>query len=759
MRKSIFLILFALLGVLSARAYDFEVDGIYYNFIAGTDDQVAVTYGSSPTYTDEVVIPPIVTYSGNTYRVTSIGIYAFDGCSGLTSVTIGESVTSIGESAFYECSGLTSATIPNSVTSIGNSAFSGCSGLTSVTIPEGVTSIGDYTFYNCSGLTSMTIPESVTSIGRSAFEGCRGLTSVTIPNSVTSIGVSAFYGCSGLTSVTIPESVTSIGTSAFSGCSGLTSVTIPNGVTDIGSRVFEGCSGLKSVTIPESVTYIGSYAFNRCSGLTSVTIPESVTYIGSYAFYNCSGLTSVTIPESVTIIGACAFRNCSGLTSVTIPESVTSIESSAFRDCTSLTSVTSLPQDPPVCSFSVFSDYSATLFVPYGSKEAYQTAQEWSEFGTILELCTVTVQPNDAAMGSVSGGDTYAFGTEATLTASPSTGYHFVKWNDGNTSNPRTLTVSGDLTLTAIFAPLVEVTLSATEGGTVSGGGDYELNEQVTITATPNEGYRFVNWTKGNEVFATDSMYTFTVTEDLELTANFLKTFTVAVSANNADWGTATLTGNSPYDTAASVTITATPNEGYRFINWTKGNEVFATDSMYTFAVTENLTLVANFEEIPPVVVVKTYTVSVSANNAAWGSVSQSGTGTYDSAATVTITATPNEGYRFINWTKGNEVFATDSLHTFIITENLELLANFEKMPDTPIDPDIPTANESPEVDNLRVYVQDRTIHLSEDRGTVQVYNMAGQRIYNGHTTAIPVRQSGVYILAVGQQRIKVLVR
>ena len=112
--------------------------------------------------------------------------------------------------------------IPNSVEFIGSYAFDGCSGLTSVTIPNSVTSIGSYAFSGCSGLTSVTIGNSVTSISGGAFSGCSGLTSVTIPNSVTSIGSYAFNGCSGLTSVTIPNSVTSIGDYAFDGCSGLT---------------------------------------------------------------------------------------------------------------------------------------------------------------------------------------------------------------------------------------------------------------------------------------------------------------------------------------------------------------------------------------------------------------------------------------------------------------------------------------------------------------------------------------------------------
>ena len=208
----------------------------------------------------KIQIPSQIQYGKYTYEVTSIGEEAFAECSGLTSITIPNSVTSIGISAFAECSGLTSITIPNSVKEIGDWAFYDCSALTSVTIPNSVKEIGELAFHRCSSLTSVTIPNSVTSIGAGTFGDCESLTSVTIPNSVTSIGNEAFYGCSSLTSVTIPNSVTSIGEGTFDGCFSLTSVTIPNSVTSIGSRAFKGTS-LTTVTIPNSVTSIGKRAF------------------------------------------------------------------------------------------------------------------------------------------------------------------------------------------------------------------------------------------------------------------------------------------------------------------------------------------------------------------------------------------------------------------------------------------------------------------------------------------------------------------
>ena len=388
----------------------FGQDGVKYSVVDDGPTRECVKVAGLSEASQVVVIPRSV----GRYKVIAIGAFAFEGCSGLTSITIPESVTSIGAHAFQGCSGLTSITIPESVTSIGDGAFAGCSSLTSVTIPEGVTSIGEHTFNGCRGLTSVTIPEGVTSIGDYAFYNCSGLTSITIPEGVTSIGYAAFAGCSNsLESLTIPNSVTSLRKWAFSfKCDSLVSLTIPDRFIDssilecsnlqsltvygedissnctklirnnsylksvtlkdvtriIDPSVFTGCSGLTSftVTIKKDVTSIGDEAFKNCSGLTSITIPESVTSIGRSAFEGCSGLTSITIPEGVTSMDYGAFYGCRGLTSITIPEGVTSIGDEAFIYCTSLTSI-NIPNSVTTigkCAFLNCSSLGEAMAIP-----------------------------------------------------------------------------------------------------------------------------------------------------------------------------------------------------------------------------------------------------------------------------------------------------------------------------------------------------------------------------------------------------------
>ena len=341
-------------------AYDFKVNGIYYNILSDANTcEVTHKYSyNEDGYGWEVSIPSSVTYNGTTYTVTGIGSSAFSSSgSSIRNVIIPSSVTTIGSHAFDGCTYITDINIPSSVTEIGAYAFQGTAwyknqsdgmiyagkvayeykGLmpenTSIIIKDGTKGIGEQAFYYKSGLTSITIPSSVTSIGNNAFRNCSGLTSITIPSSVTSISNYAFYGCSDLTSVAISEGVTSIGDYAFHSCSSLTSVTIPSSVTTIGSNVFSDCKNLQKVIVPDIAKWckisFASYTSNPLydikhlysddnAEVTELVIPEGATEISDYAFVGCSNLTNVTIPSSVTSISSSAFSGCTGLMSITL---------------------------------------------------------------------------------------------------------------------------------------------------------------------------------------------------------------------------------------------------------------------------------------------------------------------------------------------------------------------------------------------------------------------------------------------------------
>ena len=433
--------------------YEVEENGTGSEYQCG----VRITRYKGPD-SGEVVIPKTI----GGYEVKWIGSEwedkAFQGCTGITSIVIPDSVISIDRSAFSGCTSLTEIVIPDSVTEIGRSAFEGCTSLSKVKLSKNLTGIGSGVFSGCTSLAEITIPDGVTSIVGSAFSGCTSLAEIVIPDSVTSIGEWAFSGCTSLTEITILDSVTEIGRSAFEGCTSLSKVKLSKNLTGIGSGVFSGCTSLAEITIssdnknfssvdgvlfskdmstllvypagskrstyivPDGVTEIGNDAFYRCTSLSKVQLSNGLTKIGNYAFRDCINLTEITIPDSVTSIGRFAFSGCTSLSKVDLPKNLTGIYSGVFSGCTSLAEIT-IPDSVTEIGDSAFSDCTslAELTIPDGVTEigydafCYCTSLSkvklpnslttigYSAFRGCINLTDITISSDNKNFSSVDG--------------------------------------------------------------------------------------------------------------------------------------------------------------------------------------------------------------------------------------------------------------------------------------------------------------------------------------------------------------------
>ena len=257
---------------------------------------------------------------------------------------------------------------------IGDYIFDGCSGLTSVKIIDSVTNIGEGSFYSCSGLTSIKMPSNVISIGSSAFNGCRNLISLDLGSSLTNIDSAAFQNCNSLTSLTIPSSVTSIAnTAVFINCYFESDKFINNSSVS----GYPWGATICDVIQEDGLCISGTTAVNCRKNSTNVVIPDSVTTIKNTAFLYCTSLSSVTIGSGVNTIVGSTFKDCKSLQKVTIGSGVTSVGSSSsflsysiFTGCTNLREITCLaPIAPTLLKKSIqgVENNGGVLYVPNGS--------------------------------------------------------------------------------------------------------------------------------------------------------------------------------------------------------------------------------------------------------------------------------------------------------------------------------------------------------------------------------------------------------
>lgn len=355
---------------MTAYAYDCEIAGVYYN-LDTKNNTASVTYlyknsRNQSAYKGRVVIPSSITYIGDTYIVTSIDEYAFQYCSGLSSISIPPTITVIEGQAFYQCNGLTVVDISD-LEAWCNISFSEASG--------NPLFYAHHLYLNGKEVKDLVIPEGITSIGTDAFAGCYGLTSVTIPNSVTSIGDVAFQQCNNLSSIIIPSSVTSIGWSPFADCN-LTSIAVQDGNPVYDSR--DNCNAI-----------IETATNTLIMGSNETIIPEDIIYIAKGALYGCASIKLVNIPNNVESIGEWAFAFCNNLASLVLPNSVSSISEYAFYGCDGLADIYCHAEIIPETGTGIFEGVQkkyVILHVPSYSINDYKATAPWNSFGKIVAL-------------------------------------------------------------------------------------------------------------------------------------------------------------------------------------------------------------------------------------------------------------------------------------------------------------------------------------------------------------------------------------
>ena len=419
----------------------YEVVAVYQYAFYSCPDLTSVSLGDSILYID----PNAFAYSTRLTAVTlpsklqSLGNNAFAQCTGLLSVSIPNTVISIGSSVFAGCTSLTdihvgslnplyasldgilynkmienvlncpagksgAIVLPNSVKRISYEAFFGCSNLTTVTIPSGVELIPTRSFMNCTSLSSISLGDGVTTIDSYAFKNCSTLMFINLPNSVYSIGGNAFENCVNMDNIDFGTSLTAIGERAFLNCTNLNSFALPTRVCQIGLEAFKGCSDLMYVNLSDSLKRLGGQVFEACSKLSILHVASlnnyfstqnGVLYTKDFNDLVCcpaGKVGSVVLPETVKTLYYKSFYNCIGLTSVTLPASLDPIGFGGyvFYGCTGLTSIharRAVPVDlfASQQTFGLVSKSNCTLYVPIGSLDAYNAADQWKDFFNKVE--------------------------------------------------------------------------------------------------------------------------------------------------------------------------------------------------------------------------------------------------------------------------------------------------------------------------------------------------------------------------------------
>ena len=330
-----------------------------------------------------------------------------------------------------------------------------------------------------------------------------------------------------------------------------------------------------------------------------------------------------------------------------------------------------------VCEYNGFSNHEL-----YNSTSMNENPSNFFLVNTnVVNVLTTSIPVNG---GSTFGGGVYNIGDTISISETPDSSYNFVNW----TENGNIVTNSSLFILVAdsnkhYVANYVLKNLTVTTSsyplnvGLTSGGGTYTYGDTVTVTASSSDtSFVFFSWTK-NGVFVSDSsVYTYVITSNDELVANFDSVMYV-VQPMSSPSNSGNIGGNGSYTYGSKVVLTAIPYDGWVFYGWTDDCKLKSLNVEYKFTVTGNERLISHFYQlgISHVVLIDHYPLD--------GGGTIGGCGTYRNDSTIKVYSIPNSGWKFENWKDdNNNVVSTDSIFTLPNSDNVHLTAFFTKITD-----------------------------------------------------------------------------
>ena len=620
--------------------------------------------------------------------VDSIDDSAFRECEELTSITLGDSLRFLGNYAFHECTKIEGhIKFPKPLEYIGWKNFSGCRKITGIDLPDGLKGIGWEAFRECFGITKLTLPGKLEAVGDGAFYNCWNIESkLVFPATMKAIGDRAFHNCEKLQGIDLKRAseLASIGAKAFYSCTGLTGeLWIPDAVTTVGIEAFYYCSGINSLYIGASLKEVGRDAFTSFprGNLTSITVNQNNPNYDSRKDCNAmietdtntlyKGCCHTVIPETVTAIGNNAFQGCDIIGEINIPDAVTSIGDDAFYACHDITRI-NLSENNKLASIG---------------EEAFAHCYRLREIPQLYSIVTIGEQAFEACH-SMPG---VIFGSQ--------------------------LKEIGRAAFNAC----------AIQHATFKSATPPTVGERAFIYDPEYSPYMFIPCNR-------TAAYQAAMPEQEKFIES--DTYNVSVVSNDVEMGKVSYKSHDLCE-SNTVTVTAIPEPGFRFLNWTGG----ISQNPCTFSATSDLFLVAYFEADPE----QEYTITALSNDSTQGTVT--GGGLYLENATATLTAVPKEGYQFLKWQDEN----TDNPRSIVVTSDATFTAFF----------DVADGIDGDFADGVQIYSVNKTIVIGNaENSSVSIYNSTGQLLINEAAIAtnkfvISVEHQGIYFVKVGKNKVQ----